>query len=114
MFEAQPDGPVESLTGVDTNADGRLDLSCGSGGGTEANAATGAEGLGPGGAPSDHPAATGCGAAGREDFAGSPGQRAATPEPPNETPDPDAESVADAADGETTASEGLPSEPPSN
>jgi len=114
VFEAQPDGPVESLPGVDTDADGRLDLSCGTGGGGGANAATGAEGLGPGGAPTDHPAATGCGAAGREDFAGSPGQRAATPEPPEETPDPQGESAPDAADDETAASEGLPSEPPSN
>lgn len=119
-FEEQPDGPVESLTGVDTDADGRLDISCGTGGGA--------------GGPTDHPAATGCGAAGRENFTGSPGQRAATPDldgggPPESSggataspsggaADSETEGTADAADeatrGESSASEGLPSEPPSS
>ncbi|GAA0723921.1 TorA maturation chaperone TorD [Halorubrum trapanicum] len=107
VFEEQPDGPVESLTGVDTDADGRLDLRCGTGG----NGSSASE-------PNDHPAATGCGAAGRENFTGSPGQRAAppgeTPKPPSETPDADAGGAADAAEDETRTSEGLPSEPPSN
>ncbi|RLM71566.1 dehydrogenase [Halorubrum sp. Atlit-8R] len=122
VFEARPDGPVESLTGVDTDADGRLNVSCGAGGGADASG------------PADHPAATGCGAAGRENFTGSPGQRAATPtagrgtpepsdgasERPGGTPDPEEEGTAGAADDgddasadERSASEGLPSEPPS-
>ena len=119
VFEARPDGPVESLTGVETDADGRLDLSCGTGGGAGANG------------PTDHPAATGCGAAGRENFTGSPGQRAATPtpdgeaaeasggtpEPPGGSPDSEARETNDdgddAAGGDRPASEGLPSEPPS-
>jgi hypothetical protein len=132
VFEERPDGPVESLTGVDTDADGRLDLSCGTGGGVGANAPTGAQGLGPGGAPTNHPAATGCGAAGRENFTGSPGQRAATPDsngegrtdPSGGTPEPsggasppDTGGTADAAEDATgggSTSEGLPSEPPSS
>lgn len=127
VFEERPDGPVESLPGVDTDEAGRLDLSCGAGGGTarDAPAGGGATDSGPGAnGPGGRPAVGGCGSVGRENFTGSPGQRAATPDPPKSaaTADEDGTATGDDAaadDGEPSGtddgseSETLPTAPPS-
>jgi len=113
VFEARPDGPVESLSGVETDADGRLAPSCGAGGTPGRGDSPGVTGTAPG----DHPAAGGCGSAGRPNFTGSPGQRAAAPDPERSAAV--ADEPASAADESTSGGddgsepETLPTAPPS-